>query len=71
MAEPARSACGANRLIHTSRITRWYPLEIESDRGFWRCAADQRVALGGRVQRLWRISDLAFDQATLAVVAYA
>src|ERR1700722_4865013 len=31
------------------------PLEIELDRGYRRCTADQRIAVGRRVQRLWRI----------------
>lgn len=44
-------------------------LEIELDGGFWRCAADERIAFGWRVQRLWRVGEFAFDQATLAVVA--
>jgi hypothetical protein len=39
--------------------------EIELDRGYRRCAADQRIALGGRIERLWRMGDFAFDQAAL------
>jgi hypothetical protein len=45
-------------------------LEIELDRGYWRCAADQRIAFSGWVQRLWRVGEFAFDQAAFAVVAY-
>src|SRR5581483_4560135 len=44
--------------------------EIELDAGLWRGAADERIAIGWRVQRLRRVSEFAFDQATLAVVAY-
>src|SRR3984885_7710766 len=45
--------------------------EIELDRGFWRGAADQRIAFGGRVQRFWRIGEFAFDQASFTIVADA
>jgi hypothetical protein len=47
------------------------PLEVELNRGYRRCAADQRITFGRRVQRLWRIGEFTFDQATFAVVAYA
>jgi hypothetical protein len=47
------------------------PLEIKLDRGDWRCAADQGIAFGRQIQRFRRVGDIAFDQAALAVVAYA
>ncbi len=46
-------------------------LEIELYGGFWRRAADERIAFGWWVQRLWGVGKLAFDQATFAVVANA
>jgi hypothetical protein len=54
-----------------ARISQQRTLQVELDGGLWRCAADDRIAFGWRVQRLWRVGELAFDQATLAVVAYA
>ena len=56
---------------HSASISQQNPLEVKLDGGFWRCAADERVAFGWRVQRLWRIGEFASDQATFAVVAYA
>jgi hypothetical protein len=53
------------------KISQQQPLKVECDSGFWRCAADQRIAFGYRVQWLWRVSEFAFDQAALAVVADA
>src|ERR1700688_1745711 len=59
------------RIVGYERFDLAISLEIELDRGYRRCAADQCVAFGGRVQRLRRTTQFAFDQATFAVVAYA
>ena len=56
---------------HSASISQQNPLEVKLDGGFWRCTADERIAFGWRVQRLWGVGEFTSDQATFAVVAYA
>ena len=46
-------------------------LKIKLDRGYGRCAADQCIAVGGRVQRFGGGGEFALDQGTFAIVADA